>query len=453
MSRFMTHAFARTAFARTAFALALAFAALGTPQARAVPIERIVSPGGIEAWIVRDATVPLVAMEFAFRGGASQDPADKSGVAHMVAHMLDEGAGDLDDKAFSARMESRAIQINFAASRDYFRGTLRTLKDNRGEAFDLLRLALASARFDAAPIERVRAQMLSGLRSETTNPNQIASQRWWATAFPAHPYGRKVNGTLESVPRIGADDMRAYVGRVFARDNLKVAIVGDIEAADAAAMLDRVFGGLPAKAQLQPVAAARPQGIGRRIVVDLDVPQAVVIFGGQGIARSDPDFIAAYIVNYILGGGSFNSRLYREVREKRGLAYSVSDSLVWLRHAALFVGSTAVRSDRAAEALTVIEEEIRRLAAEGPTDDELAKAKSYLKGSYALGLDTSTKIASALTQIQLDDLGIDYINRRDALLDAVTLADARRVAKRLLDGGLLVTVVGRPQGLTSAGGG
>jgi zinc protease len=212
-----------------------------------------------------------------------------------------------------------------------------------------------------------------------------------------------------------------------------------------------VFGSLPAQAQLAPIAAISPQGLGRRIVVNLDVPQAVVEFGGAGIARKDPDFMAAYIVNHILGGGSFSSRLYQEVREKRGLAYSVSDSLLWLDHTALFIGATATRDDRTGETLDLIQKEIHRLAADGPTADELAKAKSYLNSSFALNLDTSSKVASLLVQLQLDDLGIDYISRRQQMIAAVTLDDAKRVAKRLLDGGLLVTVVGKPEGVASTG--
>jgi zinc protease len=238
---------------------------------------------------------------------------------------------------------------------------------------------------------------------------------------------------------------------VLARDALKIAVVGDIDVESVGRLLDKTFGGLPAKAELAPVPAATPQGLGHRIVVDLDVPQAVVQFGGPGVARSDPDFMAAYIVNHILGGGSFSSRLYREVREKRGLAYGISDSLVWLNYAAVLVGGTATRADATAQTIEVMEGVIKEMAAEGPTEEELVKAKTYLKGSYALGLDTSTKIAGQLVQMQLDNLGIDYINRRSAMIDAVTLADAKRVSKRLLDSGLLVTVVGRPQGLTSKG--
>src|SRR5262249_31220401 len=171
------------------------------------------------------------------------------------------------------------------------------------------------------------------------------------------------------------------------------------------------WGGLPAHAELAPITAAVAQGLGRRIVIQLDVPQAVVNFGGPGISRNDPDFMAAYIVNHILGGGSFSSRLYREVREKRGLAYGISDSLVWLNSSALLIGSTATRADATGKTIEIIEHEIRRLAEEGPTEEELTKAKTYLKGSYVLGLDTSPRIAGQLVQIQIDKLGIDYIER------------------------------------------
>jgi zinc protease len=238
------------------------------------------------------------------------------------------------------------------------------------------------------------------------------------------------------------------VQRVFARETLKIAMVGDIDATTAGRLIDQTFGSLPAKPELRPVPDATAQGLGRRNVLDLDVPQAVVTYGGPGLARKDPDFMAAYIVNHILGGGSFSSRLYKEVREKRGLAYGVFNSLVWLKHAAVMLGGTATRADATGQALEVIENETHQMATDGPTQEELEKAKTYLKGSFALGLDTSTKIASQLVQMQLDDLGIDYIERRPALIDAVTLDDTRRVAKRLLEPSLLVTVVGRPQGVT-----
>ncbi len=438
----------------TRFPAAAALAALallaGAPAASAMTIEKIVSPSGITAWLVREHSVPLVALNYAFHGGSAQDEADKSGTANLAADLLDEGAGDLDGKTFHERLENHAIELGFQVARDYFHGSLRALNDHREEAFDLLHLALSAPRFDADAVERVRGQVLSSLRRDSTNPNSIASRRWWETAFPDHPYGRESHGTLESVPRITAADMRDYVRRTFARNELTISIVGDIDAKAAGALIDRAFAGLPAKDDLKPVADARPRGLGRRIVINLDVPQAVVTFGGPGLARHDPDFMAGYIVNHILGGGTFSSRLYQEVREKRGLAYGVSDSLVWFRRAAVVLGGTATRADRTADALAIVEAETKRMAENGPTAEELAAAKSFLKGAYALSLDTSGKIAAQLTQIQLDDLGIDYIQRRGAMIDAVSIADAKRAAKRLFGGGMLVTVAGRPKGLTSS---
>jgi zinc protease len=434
--------------ARRAVVALLALPLLAAP-ALATTIERVVSPGGIEAWLVHEPAVPMIAVDFAFVGGAAQDAPGKGGTASLAASLLDEGAGDIDAKTFHARLERKAIELGFQAERDTLRGTLRTLTENKDEAFDYLRLAVTQPRFDATDVEVIRAQLLSMLRRASTSPTDIASQRWWQLAFADHPYGRPVNGTLESLPTVTVADLKDYTHRVMGRGNLKVAVVGDIDAEAVKVMLDRVFGALPAQPDLKPVANVAPQGLGRRVVVKVDVPQTVVTFGGPGIARKDPDFMAAYLVNHILGGGAFSSRLYQEVREKRGLAYSVYDSLVWLNHSALFLGGTATRADRASETLDVIDKEIHRLAAEGPTAKELADAKAYLNGSFVLNLDTSSKIAALLVQLQLDGLGIDYFTRRSEMINAVTLEDARRVAKRMLDGGMLVTVAGRPEGLVS----
>lgn len=425
------------------FAVATSIAAASTPAAAAAKIQRLISPGGIEAWFVQDATVPLVAMEFSFTGGSAQDPTDKPGVGSMTAEMLDEGAADLDAKSFQERLERRAITMNFSLTRDYFRGSMRTLKENGPEAFDLLKLALTATRFDAEPLERVRAQMLSSLRRESTNPSSIGSRRFAEQAFGTHPYARPQNGTLESVPTIQSADLKDYAKRILAKETLKIAVVGDIDAATLGKLLDETFGALPPKAGLTPVPdieAAKPP---LKSLVTLDVPQTSVMFGGPGLRRNDPDFMAAFIVNHILAGGSLSSRLYKEVREKRGLVYSVSESLIWMKNSSMFAGGTATRADKATETLDTISAEIAKMGAEGPTQQELDEAKSYLKGSQMLALDTSSKIANALVQYQLDNLGIDYIEKRNGLVDAVTLDDAKRVAKRIWGQGLLSVSVGR----------
>ena len=431
------------AFTRLAATLLTTVVAASSPAFSATKIQHLVSPGGIEAWFVQDATVPLVAMEYAFTGGSTQDPAGKSGVGYMTAETLDEGAGDLDSKTFHERLERRAIELSFSATRDYLRGSLRMLTENRDEAFGLLRLSLTAARFDAEPIERVRAQMLSNLRRESTNPVSIGSRRFWEQAFGTHPYARQPSGSLESVPAIQAADLKDYARRVLAKDTLKVAVVGDVDATTLGKLLDEAFGGLPAKADLIPVTDVEVVKPPKKFSEAVDVPQTSVLFGGPGIRRDDPDFMAAYIVNHILAGGTLSSRLYKEVREKRGLVYSVSESLIWMKHASVFAGTTATRADKATETLDTIAAEIARMGIEGPTQQELDEAKSYLKGSQMLALDTSSNIAAALLQYQTDTLGIDYIERRNGIVDAVTLDQAKRVARRIWGQGLLSVSIGR----------
>ena len=205
-----------------AIAVSIAFAFMSSaPCLAATKIQHLISPGGIEAWFVQDATVPLIAMEYAFGGGAAQDPPEKPGVANMVASLIDEGSGDLDSRSFHEHLDRRAIELSFSATRDYFRGSLRMLRDNKDEAFDLLRMALTSPHFDGTDVERIRSQIISGLHRDTTSPNALASRKFLEMAYDGHPYGRQASGTLESVPTITVADMKDYVRRVIAKDTLR----------------------------------------------------------------------------------------------------------------------------------------------------------------------------------------------------------------------------------------
>jgi zinc protease len=411
-------------------------------------VRPVLSADGVEAWHVASDIVPLIALAFTFEGGAAHDPADKPGVAHMMARLLDEGAGPYSSDAFQERLAAHAIELSFNAGPDALGGSLKTLVRHAGEAFELLRLALAEPRFDNESIERVRAQTIAGLRYQANDPGTMASKRFFAEAFPSHPYGRPTAGTIESVEAITRDDLVALHRAIVARGRVKIAAVGAIEAERLSAALDAVFATLPEAAPLAPVAPTEPAGRGARVVVDIDVPQSVIRFGTGGVSWRDPDFIPAYVLNHILGGGAFTSRLFQEVREKRGLAYSVGTSLVSYRAAAMTWGYTATKNERVAECIEVIQGEMKRLKDDGPTDEELGKAKDYLTGSYALGFDTSTKIAHQLAQIAFEGLGIDYTARRNALVAAVTQDDIRRAAARTLDDGeMLVVVAGRPSGL------
>lgn len=415
--------------------------------AQAMDIQVVKSDSGVEAWLVEEKSVPLMAMRFAFDGGNSQDPAGKEGLANFMSTMLDEGAGPYDATAFQNLLEENATRLSFNETRDHFAGSFETLTANRPEALRLLKLALMEPRFDQDAIERMRAQLLARLAFDAKNPNRVADNAWSALAFPDHPYGRPATGTIDSVTSVSRDDLNDYRRRIFARDNLKVAVVGDIDAETLKGVLDDVFGGLPEKSELTPVPPVEMKA-GQQLVVRMPVPQSVAMFGLPGINREDEDFMAAFVMNQILGGGGFASRLMNEVREKRGLAYSVYSYIQTLEKSAIFGGGVATMNERVKESLDVIQAELQNMAENGPTETELANAKSYLTGAYALRFDSNSKIARQLLGIQLDNLGIDYVNTRNEQIDAVTMEDVRRVAKRMLDvNGLVVTIVGEPEGV------
>ena len=419
-----------------------------TEASRAATVQTIRSPGGIEAWLVEDYAVPLVAAQFAFRGGAAQDPADRPGLATLLAGLLDEGAGPYDSSGFHEALDEIAVHLHFTADRDYIAGHFQTLAKNVDAAFDLMRLAVCEARLDQAPVERVISQLVASLRRELKDPDAVASRTFRAAAFPNHPYGRAARGEIDILPRLSRDDLVKLRGRIMARDNLVIAVVGAIDATTLGEKLDQVFGALPARSDLDTIAPIDMAGVGTRVVTEIDVPQATIRFGRVGLGRNDPDYMAGVVVNHILGGGAFTARLFREVREKRGLAYSVYSQLQNYDHAAVLHGGTSTKNERAAESLSVIEEQIRDLGQNGPTEEELEKARKFLIGSYALRFDTSTKIAGNLVQLQLEGRSPSYLDERNRLIAAITLGDARRAARRLFDDGkLLVAVAGKPAGL------
>ena len=422
------------------------FLTLQVATAHAMKIQEVKSPNGIEAWLVEEHSVPIIAMNFAFKGGAAQDPAGKEGLAHLVTSILDEGAGDLAAERFHQLMEELAIKMRFDAGQDHFTGSFETLSVNRDAGFELLRLALTKPRFDPEAIERMRTQMAASLAFADKDPSKVAGRAWAKAAFGDHPYGRTPDGTKDSLAAIGRDDLVRYKSDVFARDTLKITVVGDIDAKALGVLLDKVFGELPAKANLAPIPPVQVSSKAVQSVTQMNVPQSVAVFGHAGPLRKDPDFMAAFVVNYIMGGGGFNSRLMEQVREKRGLAYSVYTYLSTYERSGVLLGNVATKNEAIYKSLEVINAEFKRMAEEGPTDKELADAKSYLTGSYPLRFDTSPKIASQLLGIQMDDLGIDYVDKRNGLIEALTAADIRAVAKRLMrPENLIVTIAGNPQ--------
>jgi zinc protease len=428
--------------------LVLVALAVALPAGAAVKVQSVRSPGGIEAWLVEDHTLPVVSLEVAFLGGAAAEPKEKSGLANMTASLLDEGAGELDSQAFARQLEDLASQVQFRASQDNLTASLRTIEKNVDPVFDLLRLALTKPRFDDEPVARVRSQIVVSLARKAEAPQTIASRVWWKFAFPDHPYGRFSDGTPETVPSITVEDMRGFVRSRIAKDVMTVAVVGDMTPERLAALLDKTFGELPDKAAPADVPEATAATPGT-LLVKKPIPQTVVVFGQNGLKRDDPDWYTALVVNYVLGGGGFTSRLTTEIREKRGLAYSVYSYLAPLKHAGAILGGVATENGRVAQSIELVRGEWRRMRDEGPTQDELDKAKTYLTGSFPLQFESTGRIAGTLVDVQQNHLGIDYLDKRNALIEAVTLEDAKRVAKRLYDpDALSFSIVGSPANLT-----
>ncbi len=441
-------------FTRLVVAAALTCAAAVTSlsQAHAMKLQEITTKSGIKAWLVEEHAVPLIAMRFAFAGGSSQDPDGKEGVANFLTGMMDEGAGDLDAQMFQRRVEEIAMRMSFSDDKDHLYGSFETLTENRKAAVELMKLVINKPRFDVEPTDRVRDQLTASLAYAARDPNKVASEYWYKSAFAGHPYGRSSTGTVETLKAIKSADIEAYRKSVFARDTLRVVLVGDINTVDAVALIDDLFGTLPDKATLRPVPATELKVKSKLAIVEMPIPQAVAIFGGVGVARKDKDFMPAFVLNHILGGGGFASRLMEEVREKRGLAYGVGTYIQPYQSISIFMGSVATKNEEMGQSLDVIKEQMKSLIDKGPTQVELDNAKSFLVGSFPLRFDTNSKIANQLLYFLMEDFDIDYIDKRNGEVNAVTLDDVRRVAKRfLVADDLFVTVVGQPKGLQPKG--
>lgn len=435
------------AFVRSFALIAALFLSMAAQAMAEIKVQHVRSRQGIEAWLVHEKSMPIIAISFAFLGGAAQDPPGKPGLTQFMAGLLDEGAGPYDARSFQEKLQALAISLSFSLDRDYLAGSLQTLSANRETAFELLRLALTSPRFEADAVERVRGQIFSVLRRQANDIDKQAADAFVAAAFPNHPYGLPTLGTEDSVRGLSRDEIVAAHKRLLAKNSLKVSVVGDIEPQELANALDAIFGNLPDKAELTPVPEIKIQSAGKRIVVKETGPQSQIQFGQAAPKRRDPDFMAAYVMNHMLGGSSFSSRLYKEVREKRGLTYGVYTDISTLDHAALFVGSLATKNETAGEALKLVEQETTRFMNEGPAAEELEQTKSYLIGYYPLRFDTTMKIASLLLGLQLDSLTPAYLTEREKLIRAVTIEDVRRVAKKILQNPLLVVVAGEPKGI------
>jgi len=431
----------------TRFLLALFLFVAALPAKATIELNEVTSDGGITAWYLEDHSLPFVALELQFRGGASLDAPGKRGAINLMTALLEEGAGDMDARAFATAKEELAASFSYDVSQDMLSISARFLTENRDQSIALLRETLINPRFDQDAIERVRAQVLSIIASDEKDPGEINRTAFAELVYGDHPYASNLNGTAQSVAALTREDLQTAHRATLVRDQLYVSAVGDITAAQLSELLDELLGELPQSGPELPNDASLNLPGGAQ-VIDYDTPQSVATFSQVGIARDDPDFFAAYLLNHILGGGSFESRLMREVREKRGLTYGIYSYLLDRDGADLWVGSVSSANDRIADAIDVIRAEWDRIRTEGITQEELDDAITYQTGAYPLQFDSNGAIAKIAVGMQRIGLPRDYIKNRNAQMSAVTLDDINRVAKELLDPDQLTfVVVGKPEGL------
>lgn len=414
---------------------------------RYIDIKEVTSPGGISAWLVEDHTLPIIAIRFAFKGiGAKLDPAEKQGLARMVSNTLDEGAGPYNSQDFQKNLNDHSISLHFSASRDDFTGTLRTLSHNKTLAFSLLKLALTEPRFDEEPVARMRAHNMARIRGSLSDPEWIAARIMNDVAYENHPYAMNSGGTLTTLAAITQADLRGFADDYFSRDRLLVTAVGDITEAELKRILDDIFGSLPQSSQTENIADFQIKNAGTLAFYEKDIPQTIISIAMPGISREDPDYYKAMIMNYILGGAGFGSRLMETLREERGLTYGVSSWLGNSEHTETLMINTSTGNESTGQVMDLIRQEMKMMAEEPVRDEELARAQSYLIGSLPLNMTSSTEIASLLLGLRLDNLPTDYFTTRERQLRAVTKKDVQAIAKRLLQPESLTTVlVGRPK--------
>ncbi|MBI1359502.1 MAG: insulinase family protein [Alphaproteobacteria bacterium] len=408
-------------------------------------IQVVTSPGGVTAWLVTEKFVPTIALQVAWKAGSTAEPAGKEGAAWMLGYMMNEGAGTLDSQAFGTRMEELNMSFGCEVGEDWTGCSMSTLKDTASDAFEMARMAFAETRFDAEPIERARRELNVTLEQEKVDPGTMGMRALNKILMPGHPYARYP--THDTVAKITRDDLINLKNQLMTKDRLIVTVVGDITAEELKPQLDRMFGALPATSTLPHVAdVVAPPAPPEPVVVDLPIPQTLVLFSGPGFQRKDPDFYTAYVLNYILGGGGFSSRLMDDIREKRGLTYGIGTGLSVQQHLWRWTGSASTKNASASEVVKLIRADIARLGSEGPTEKEVADAKAYITGAYPLNFDSNAKIASNLMQVREDDLGVNYIANRNDLINAVTMDDLKRVAATYLKGNAFTFVeVGQPK--------
>ena len=390
-------------------------------------------PNGLTILVLEQHSLPIVQIHTLIRAGAAHDPVDKAGLANLTAGLLDEGTATRTAKQIAEQIEFVGGSLAARASEDFTTASAKVLKKDLDLGFELLSDILLHPAFQEQEFDRVRSQILGEIQSERDDPGQVAVKAFKQLIYPGHPYRWPVNGTEDTLPKIKRADVQQFYAREYVPNQTIMTIVGDITLDQARAQIMKRFGGWK-RGDTPTRPAPSPRALEKPVLklIEKDLTQATILLGHVGISRTNPDYYAVTVMNYILGAGGFSSRLMETIRDNQGLAYHVGSHFEANVMPGPFVVNLQTRNEAANQAITGVLTELNRIREAPVTDQELADARAYLIGSFALRLDTTSKLSEVLALVELYGLGLDYFTKYPKLIEQVTKDDVLRVAKQYL---------------------
>ena len=411
-------------------------------EAAPLPVKRIIMDNGLVLLVLSQPSLPIVNIQVIIKAGAVYDPEDRAGLAYLTTNLLDEGTSRRTSTEIADAIEFVGGSLGAGGGDDWATASLKILKSDLPLGLDLLSDILLHPVFPKEELERKRSQILGGLVAEKDEPGVVAEKAFNEIVFGSHPYHRPAEGTEESLPKISREDLVRFYEQYYRPNNTLMAVVGDIPESEARDLIGRYFGSWASRPIPEVPIPPAPQ-LEKRVVklIEKDLTQANIILGHVGIDRKNPDYYAVAVMNYILGGGGFSSRLLTEIRDNQGLAYSINSHFAAGAYPGSFTVSLQTQNPSAQRAIDGAITEIRKIRNQPVSEQELSEATAFLIGSFPLRIDTTAKIANLLTQVEYFGLGLDYFEQYPKLIGAVTRADVQRVAQKYLDPNRIALVV------------
>lgn len=414
-----------------------------------IQVQEIYTKDQVPIWLVENQDIPVISLSLCFKdAGSKADPEGKKGISKFLARMLQEGCGQLEARAFKKYLLENNIQLFIDQTIDHFIIEIRCPQSALQPAFDILKMILAEPAFADTALERVQHQLFTELSQAVHSEKMVAFDVMRQRCFPSHPYGYSLKSQLQNLPSLKKEDLKKFMAEYFTRDQLVVTAAGCINPSQLKEYIESIASHLSLTRKSASIASVIPVLPGSIFVEEMDIPQSAVVFLQPGIERKDPDFYAAYLMMKILGDGVFDSKLWNEVREKQGLAYSINASLSWNSHTTYILGSTATQNKSVAKVIQIIRDQWQVMKEKGVTEAELAATKEKMIGAYPLSFSSTYQIIGMLRMLQLDGLPAHFVNERNHLIEKVTLEEVNQVAQKLLQPEKLTfIVVGKPEEL------